>query len=239
MITSLGMIPKVDGVIHINSYELLEETMQVTEKSQESYRRIHSGENGKVTLWTRQDARSLEIYKAEGRVRIEGEHLKMKFTEISGYIMELYDWFVKAAEKVVPKPEGVSYPVWCAISEDNMLRPTETEVVYVLEVDPEEVIYFDGLKWDLVLNHHYIPKDEKDREAYMRDMAAKGYDNTFSFINGKTAHMFPLEKKRIMDSWPRIFEIDDWNIFAVQANIWEIRKDMVKCVLGKDMEVIL
>jgi len=100
-----------------------------------------------------------------------------------------------------------------------------------LEVDKSEVIYFDGQKWDLVLNHLYIPKDAEDRKLYIKEIEEKGLDNTFSFINGKYSHFYPLEKKRVMESWMRVFEIEDWNIFNVQANIWEIREDMIKEII--------
>ncbi|HRU42099.1 MAG TPA: DUF3841 domain-containing protein, partial [Candidatus Diapherotrites archaeon] len=97
----------------------------------------------KVTLWTRQDIRSLEDLKKEGVIRIKRKHLAEKFDLIADYIINLYNWFVNAADKMVPKPEGVEFPIWCSISEEYMLRPTDTEIVYVLEVDESEIIYFD------------------------------------------------------------------------------------------------
>lgn len=185
----------------------------------------------KVTLWTRQDIRSLDDLKRDGVVRIKRKHLEEKFEEIADYIIDLYNWFVDKANEMVTKPEEVTFPVWCSISEENMLRPTIDSVVYVLEVDKSEIIYFDGLKWDYVLNHLYIPKDEKDAEDYAKYLESKGFKNSFSFIDGKTAHFYPAEKKRVMDSWMRVFEINEWDIFRVQANIWEIREDMIKDIL--------
>ncbi|MDF2677903.1 MAG: hypothetical protein K0Q97_2237 [Bacillota bacterium] len=186
---------------------------------------------GKITLWTRQDIKSLDDLKNHGVIRIKKKHLEEKFDVISEYVIDLYKWFVNAAEKIVPKPEGIEFPVWCSISEENMLRPIEGQVVYVIEVDRSEIIYFDGLKWDYVLNHHYIPKNQMDEEEYAKDLKSKGFDNSFSFIDGKTAHFYPAEKKRVMDSWMRIFEIDQWDIFRIQANIWEIKEDMIKDIL--------
>ena len=61
-------------------------------------------------------------------------------------------------------------------------------------------------------------------------MAAKGFENTFSFVKGKYSY-FEEEKKRVIDSWNRIFDIEDWNIFTVQANIWEITMGMVKNIM--------
>jgi len=133
----------------------------------------------------------------------------------------------------VPKPEGVEFPIWCSISEEYMLRPTDTEIVYVLEVDESEIIYFDGLKWDYVLNHHYVPKDDKDMEEYKRDIFNKGFRDSFSFLDEKTSHFYPEERKRVIDSWIRIFDIDQWDPFRIQANIWEIRPEMIKGILKK------
>lgn len=185
----------------------------------------------KVTLWTRQDIRSLDEIKNTGRHRIKREYIEAQFEDISEHYIKLYQWFIDKASKIVPKPEGVEFPVWCSISEENMLKPIEGTIVYVLEVNKRETIYFDGRKWDYVLNHLYIPKDEEDEKAYIKDMERKGFKNQFSFIEGKYANFYPLEKKRVMDSWMRVFEIDDWNIFNVQANIWEIREDMIKDIL--------
>lgn len=188
----------------------------------------------KVTLWTRQHKKSLEDLKTTGAIRIKREHLEEKFDEITDYIVYLYNWFVNAAEKFVRRPEGVEFPVWCSVSEENMLRPTIDEIVYVLEVDKKDIIYFDGSKWDYVLNHHYVAKDERDALEYSLELEAKGFDNSFSFINEKISHFYPLERKKVMDSWHRIFEIEKWDIFKVQANIWEIRADMIKDIIYYD-----
>lgn len=189
-----------------------------------------------VTLWTRQDVKSLEMLENEGRIRISRKHLEEKFEDITDYVVPLYEWFNQEAQKRVPRPEGVAFPLWCAISEENMLRPVAGQVVYELEVDPSEIVYFDGQKWDYVLNHHYVAKDPSDALAYQEDLANKGIDNAFSLIDSKIAHLYPLERQRIIDSWVRVFEIEDWNIFNVQANIWEIRREMVKKIIPYDPE---
>ena len=43
--------------------------------------------------------------------------------------------------------------------------------------------------------------------------------------------MYPDEVKRIKDSWSRVFDIERWNVFDVQANIWHIKKEWVKCII--------
>ncbi len=186
---------------------------------------------GKVTLWTRQDIRSLKEIQDTGTYRVKRDYIEDQFGIIANHYIPLYHWFVDKASKMVPKPQGVEFPVWCSISKENMLKPLPDAPVYVLEVDEEEIIYFDGRKWDYVLNHLYIAKDEDDLRAYREDLKARGLKDSFSFIDGKYGDFYPQDKKKVMDSWVRVFEIDDWNIFEVQANIWEIRKDMIKDIL--------
>ena len=187
-----------------------------------------------VRLWTRQHIKSLDDLKENGVIRIEWEHLNFKFEEISDYIINLYLWFVEQAEKKVPRPEGVEFPIWCSVSEENMMRPIDDEVVFVIEVNEKDVIYFDGAKWDYVLNHHYVPKDENDEKEYAEDIEKKGFANTFSFLDDKTSHLYPEEKRKVLESWHRIFDIDKWDIFRVQANIWEIRPEMIKEIIYKE-----
>ena len=192
---------------------------------------IKQNNSNKVMLWTRQDVKSLNDLENHGVIRIKREHLEEKFEEIADYIIKLYNWFTEIANKMVPKPSDVEFPIWCSISEENMLRPTIDTVVYVLEVDKSEIIYFDGMKWDYVLNHLYIPKDKKDEEEYMENIKKKGFKDSFAIMDEKTKHFYPEERKRVMDSWMRVFEIDEWNIFRVQANIWEIKPEMIKDIL--------
>ena len=190
-----------------------------------------TSDSNKVTLWTRQDIKSLDAIKKNGVYRVHRKYIEEQFDDIAEYYIKLYSWFNNAASKMVPMPNGVEFPIWCSISYDNMLRPIEGTVSYVLEVNKSEVIYFDGAKWDYVLNHIYIPKDYNDAIKYKKEMEAKGFKDTFSFIEGKYANFYPLEKKKIMDSWLRIFEIENWNIFSVQANIWEIRPEIIKDII--------
>jgi hypothetical protein len=205
--------------------------MQYNKKGCSMFGGIMDNKSDKVTLWTRQRFESLKELEEEGTIRIKKTHLEEKFEEITDYIASLYKWFVDAAEKMVPKPEDVEFPVWCSISQENMLRPTEDEIVYVLEVDKSEIIYFDGAKWDYVLNHHYVPNNKNDEYEYAKELENKGFPDSFSFMDEKTAHFYPQERKKVMDSWHRVFETDQWDIFRIQANIWEIRPEMIRDVL--------
>lgn len=185
----------------------------------------------KVTLWTRQDIRSLKILEETKVFTTKREFIEEDYGDIADHFIKLYKWFVEAAEKRVPRPEGVEFPIWCSISSENMYRPIEGTVCYVLEVPKSQIIYFDGGKWDYVLNHTYLPKDPEDHKKYIKEIEFKGFKDIFSVYDGKFTSFYPEEKQRIIDSWHRVFEIENWNIFSVQANIWEIRPEMIKDIM--------
>lgn len=181
----------------------------------------------KVILYTRQHENSLYELKSKGRITNKEIYVRLHMLDIAPYFMEKYRLFVKMAEKIVPRPEGSEYPIWCSISKRNCLRPIEKEVVYEIEVPKSEVIYFDGGKWDYVLNNIYIPKDEEDRINYHKEIYALGVNDEYNFIDGKYKGMYPEIEEKIRNSWDRIFQIDNWSDFVVQANIWHIKKDWV------------
>lgn len=181
----------------------------------------------KTILWTRQDERSLLDLEKDGVFINKEKYIRSNYEDIADHFISAYKWFVNEASKIVPKPQGVDFPIWCSISEDSMLRPTEGNVCYKIEIPKKNIIYFDGAKWDHVLNHIYIPNDDKDQEDYIIGLREKGFKDQFNFIDGKSSHFYPLEKQKVLDSWKRIFEIKEWSIFVVQANIWEIKQDQI------------
>ena len=85
-------------------------------------------------------------------------------------------------------------PVWCGVSNKNCMPLIENSVLYVLDVPKDEVIYFDGVKWDYVLNHHYVPLNEEDDKKYKKRLKEKGIDNGFGFFEGKYKNIFSRRK---------------------------------------------
>ena len=184
-----------------------------------------------VKLYTRQNDKTLYQLERDGRLINQRVYVELHFGDIAPLFMESYDWFTKEAAKRVPKPGDVKAPLWCSISAENCLKPIPGTVVYVLEVPEDQVIYFDDVKWDYVLNRIYLPKDKEDEQAYRRHLEEMGITNRFSFFDGPYKGMYPEEEARIKESWKRIFEIDDWTIFNVCGNLWEIKKAWVKQIV--------
>ena len=151
--------------------------------------------------------------------------------DISDFFLEKYDYFVKMASKRVTKPNDISYPIWCSVSKMNCLKPIEKEIVYAVTVPKDEVIYFDGAKWDLVLNNQYVPLDRGDAKRFEKELKARGIDHSFNIFDRKYNEMYDDIREKIVASWERIFEITDRSEFVVQANLWQIKKEWVKHIV--------
>ena len=190
-----------------------------------------NSKNGKSILFTCQNAKSFDILERDGRFINKKEYIQEHLEDVAPMILKSYDWFVSAASKRIKKPDDVQYQIWCAVGDEVCMKPIETELVYILEVPDKEIIYFNSYKWDYVINHHYVPENNEDLKKYEQEMEAKGFANTYEILTGRYAGKFPLEERKIKDSWERVFDIDNWNVRQVQANLWEIKKEWVKRIL--------
>ena len=191
-----------------------------------------------VRLYTRQNDKTLYQLERDGRIINQRAYVEMHFGDIAPLFMESYDWFTKEAAKRVAKPDDVHAPIWCSISADNCLKPIPGTIVYVLEAPEENVMYFDDVKWDYVLNRIYLPKDEEDAAAYKQHLEDIGVANGFEFFQGRYKGQYPEEERKIRESWLRCFEIDNWTIFNVCGNLWEVRKEWVKKVVRPGEAII-
>lgn len=190
-----------------------------------------------VKLYTRQNDKTLYQIEQDGRLINIRKYVELHFGDIAPLFTDSYDWFTKEAAKIVPKPDDVQAPIWCSISPENCLKPIPGTVVYALNVPEENIIYFDDEKWDYVLNRIYLPKDAKDAAQYKQHLKNLGVANGFEFIEGRYKGQYPEEERRIRESWKRIFEIDNWTIFNVCGNLWEIKKEWIRQVVRPGEEI--
>ena len=181
----------------------------------------------KVKLWTRQHKNVLKELEKYGVYRVKKEYILEKMDTISYYYLNLYEWYGRNAAKVVPKPEGVIYPIWLSISSDMMLQPTEDTIILEIEVDRKNVIYTDVDKWGYVVNYFYLPIDLEDEERHNEELKKFGISDESALITGDKGNFYPLLKNKIIKSWERLFEPLGEESTLVQATIWEIKKEWV------------
>lgn len=188
----------------------------------------------KKTLFTRQNADALDILEKEGVFRIRPQWIRQKYGDISDHFVKAYDWLSYESAKRVPRPAGAEYPIWCNISEDYMLRVVPGEVVFTLNIAEDQILYFDTVKWDMILNQMYLPENEEDEAAFLNELKERGIPNQFVLLTPNVSRFHPDLVKKVRDSWTRLFTIDDWNMFKVQANIWEFRQEDILSITSPD-----
>lgn len=87
------------------------------------------------------------------------------------------------------------------------------------------------------MNNHYVPLNDSDLKNYYKHLKENNLPNAFVIASENYRYLYPEEIKRIEESYIRIFDIDEWDIFTIQANIWEITEDMIIKVFRKGDEI--
>lgn len=189
-------------------------------------------EDGRVRLWTRQHKNVIDQLNEHGVYRVRKEYILEKMDTISDYYLNLYDWYSRNASKIVPRPEGVFYPIWLSVSSEMMLQPTEGTVILEIEADKSEVIITDMDKWGYIVNYFYLPLDSEDEEKHNEELRRFGISNELSLIKGDNGNFYPLLKNKVMKSWERLFHPFDHQSALLQATMWEIRKEQVVNIIN-------
>ncbi|MDO5457363.1 MAG: DUF3841 domain-containing protein [Atopococcus tabaci] len=184
-----------------------------------------------VNLYTMQHKDSLHELKKNKRIINEERFIRMNLGSTGDYIIPQYRIFSSLAKKIVERPKDVIFPIWCGVTKQSSFVGEKGHVIYCLTVPVDEVIYFDGGKWDYVLNNLYIPKDAEDAEAYAKELEDLGIESQYGLLTDHGG-MYPQIYQKIRDSWERLFVIDDWNQYIIQANLWEIKEEWVRHVVS-------
>lgn len=83
-----------------------------------------------LRAYTRQHPQVLKTLEQTGEYRVQKSHIEEKNGAISQYYLELYDWYVRHAERLVPRPEGRSTPSGCFWRRKTNCRPCRAVCVW-------------------------------------------------------------------------------------------------------------
>lgn len=183
-----------------------------------------------VNLYTMQHQDSLNELKKHGRIINKERYIIMHMGSTAQFVIPHYRTFSNLAKQLVPRPEDVIFPIWCGVTQESSFVVEKGYVVYCLTVPVDQVIYFDGGKWDLVLNNLYVPEDQADAEAYAKELKELGFPHQFGILENYGG-MYPELFNKIRDSWKRLFVIDEWDEHRIQANLWQIKEEWVQHVV--------
>ncbi len=182
-----------------------------------------SKSNKKIRLYTSQSEIVLDTIREKGIYHVKKEFIIKKYENSANIFLEPYNWFVRNAVNIVPKPEGAEYPIWL-FTDLRYVENHEDSYVLEIEAEIENVILFDPIKWNRILNLAYIPKDEKDRIEYNESLEKQGIKNETSIY---TTGFYPHLKQKVRKSWDSLFK-DDFDLSKPkQAALWELRREWI------------
>lgn len=142
-----------------------------------------------------------------------------------------YDWYIAEMEKRITKPAEyiIELPWWAYYrlngssnlkleDVDHLDNPGSTMTALKLNVPDSEILLSDLDLWHIVLNNGYIP------DAIVTDISL---DNNLSHLSKI------VDNESIRNSWPRIFDIEDYknglvtSCSDIQATFWVLKREYI------------
>lgn len=187
----------------------------------------------KIRLYTAQTDVVVEKIINDGVCFSKEEYIKKKYCECSNIFLTAYKWYINEAKKIVPVPEGASYPYW-AFTQTYSVDRSGFPNILVLDVPLNEVVFFEVNDWNQVLRLEYLCENKEEKEKFEYEMKRCGASYTKIMLTS----FYPLLKNKILSSWKLLFR-NDANMKAgklpedknMQAGLWQIKKEWVKEII--------
>ncbi|PWJ47503.1 DUF3841 domain-containing protein [Faecalicatena contorta] len=184
--------------------------------------------------WTRQVPQVWEEIEQTGNYKVKEEYIRIKNDTIADFYLKLYEWYTQKSRAYVEIPEDARYPIWFSLSEDFRLQKVPGTVTMRVEIPEENVLVIDMEKWDYRGNLMYVAIDQKDRDDFERELARYGIGDETALAESPKGNYYPLLKKKVIDSWERVFTMPPALLEKGFATTWEIKKEWVKEVVSND-----
>ena len=181
-----------------------------------------------MRLWTRQVLQVWEEIEKTGRYTVKPEYIQAKNDTISDFYFELYEWYTKMAGKYLTIEDGLKYPIWLSVNEDMMLQPTEDTVILEVEIPEEEVLLCNNIAWGFRVNYWYVPLDEADEKKHNAELKKLGIASEADLVMTDKGNFYPVMRRKIIDSWERVFTARPEKADDYVATAWQIKKEWVR-----------
>ncbi len=180
-----------------------------------------------VTAWTRQVSQVLEEIERTGSYHVREEYVRAKNGEIADYYLELYRWYTRQARRRIEIPEEYDLPIWLSLSEAQKLPPAPGTVSFTLEIPRDHLVIADMDKWGYRVNYMYIPTSPEDEHRHNEELRRYGISSEAALVSGPKGNFYPLLRRKIVESWDRIFIPSDCADNNV-GTVWEIRPEWIR-----------
>ena len=147
---------------------------------------------------------------------------------MADFYLKLYRWYARQGERFVPRPDGVEFPVWVSLSRESMLQLVEGSVVLTLRVPEEALLITDAERWGYRVNQWYIPLDQEDERRHNSELERYGIASESAIIDSDKGNFYPLLRRKIVDSWERLFTCPPRCGDMAQGTLWELRREWLQ-----------
>jgi hypothetical protein len=179
---------------------------------------------GKYKVWTRQHKAVLDEIKENNIYRVKERYIRKKLDTCADIYLDVYRWLRNEAGKRMEIPDKAKYPIWLTTQEELKLPMAEGFVFFELEIPADEIMIFDMLKWDYIVNYLYLPTDDKDRKEF-KEKLEKYNISVESDIY--LQDFYPMLKKEMTKSWERLFD-KDIKLSDQEVGIcWELKEEWI------------
>lgn len=179
-----------------------------------------------VIMWAAQTRQVADAINCDGVSYVKKEFIDKKYGEVAWVFRTAYSFFISRFEQKVARPDFAESPVW--LYKDPKWASVGGDVVlFKLSIPKEEILFFDTRKWSKVLNLSFIG-NEKEEDAFEAELKRQGIQDA---MDAFSKPFYPLIKKKIIQSWEKLFEISDVEERYVQGAVWCIKKEWIEEII--------
>lgn len=174
----------------------------------------------KIPMWCGQSEVVLKTLAEAGRYTVKRRYVQQKFGSEAWIFETAYQYLAGKAAERIPRPADAESPVWM-YKESYHVCGGGAELLE-LYVPKEELLLFDSRKWNKVLNLQYLAVNEAEEQAFEKWLRGRGVTD---FLKVFSTPYYPTEKRKVVESWERLFIEEDIPDAFLQGMTWEIRSE--------------
>ena len=180
------------------------------------------------TLWTCLSPQALGELLKTGSYRCNKKELDITYGIAAEFCEHMYRWYTRVAGKYTAVPENCQYPIWLSPAKDRLLSDKNTPVFLKLDVPEDCVLRCNISAWEYRMSCRYIPCSAEDDQAHVQEMTHWGAGSDEELINTHRGNFYPHLRKKIQDSWTRVFTQLNVDPRIIAFTTWELRREWIE-----------
>lgn len=176
-----------------------------------------------LTMYTVQTKEVLDFLEREGVSYVKRSYIDKKYQEAAWIFRTAYDFFRSEAVSYLPKPEQAESPVWM-FADPKWAVPAPDAPRLRLRIPRKELLLFDLRSWSSILNLSLVGSKE-EQLSFEKELARQGINKTTDIMR---TDFYPLLKRRIKNSWKRLFTDPLPQKTYLQGATWLLKKEWLE-----------